>query len=140
MNLKNIIAVSGVSGLMELVSSKPNGLLLMDPITKKTQFYSIRMHQFTPLETVSIYTSMDTVDVTTVFKSMMDNEPTPLSSKVKNEELMSYLQSVLPDYDRDRVHPGDVKKLIKWYLFSKEMGYLTREEEKTDEVENIEEA
>jgi hypothetical protein len=143
MNLKNIIAVSGIPGLLELVSSKSNGLLLMDPIKKTTKFYSIRLHQFTPLETIAIYTMTDTVELKDVFLKMMENEPVGLNTKSTNAELMSYMETLLPEYDRDKVFPRDVKKLVKWYEFSKEMGYLNRTEEQsaiTDEIQTLEDS
>ncbi len=54
MNIKNIVSVSGLSGLYKLVATKTNGLLVADPDTGKTKFCSVRQHQFTPMETVAI--------------------------------------------------------------------------------------
>lgn len=33
------------------------------------------------------------------------------------------MASVLPDYDRDRVHDSDIKKLIQWYNILVNGGY-----------------
>ena len=35
--------------------------------------------------------------------------------KASPEQLREYLAEVLPNFDRDRVHVGDIKKLISWY-------------------------
>jgi hypothetical protein len=136
MNLKNIIAVSGLPNLTMLVSTKNNGLLLKDFKTEKINFYSVRSHQFTPLETVGIYTMTDTVDLKEVFKSIKDKmESHPIVSPKSNpQELSQYFAHILPDFDRDRVYPSDIKKVIKWYKELDELGFLndTNVEIKTD--------
>lgn len=131
MKIKNVVAVSGHSGLMTLVSSRNNGLILKDPVSGKTSFFSVRLHQFTPLETVGIYTMSDTIDLKDVFRIMMEKmaDTPPVSVKASGPELMAYFAGIVPDYDKDRVYPGDVKKVIKWFNNLNEIGYLTASEE-----------
>lgn len=126
MRLKNMIAVSGHPTLMTLVSTRNNGLILKDPSTSKTNFFSVRSHQFTPLETVGIYTMTDTIELKDVFKIMLEkiSDNPPVAPKSSNPELMAYFASILPDFDRDRVYPGDVKKVIKWFNNLNELGLL----------------
>lgn len=136
MKLKNIIAVSGHPTLMKLVSTRNNGLILKDPKTGKTNFFSVRTHQFTPLETVGIYTMMDTIELREVFRRMSEihEEYPPIHPKSTPKELFDYFGKVLEDFDRDRVFPGDIKKIIKWYNNLKELGYLDMEEEDDTKV------
>ncbi len=54
--LDNLVAVSGLPGLFKTAANRPNGLLIENIDTGRTKFASIRKHQFTPLETVGIYT------------------------------------------------------------------------------------
>ncbi len=127
MDIKNIVAVSGLPGLYKLVATKTNGLIVADPDTGKTRFCSVRQHQFTPMETVAIYTEDDTVEIAKVFQSMLDNinevpVPSPNGSHV---ELQKYFAIILPEYDRDRVFHSDMKKVIKWFNYLNERGYLT---------------
>jgi hypothetical protein len=131
MKIKNMIAVSGHPTLMALVSTRNNGLILKDPTTGKTNFFSVRSHQFTPLETVGIYTMTDTVELKEVFTAMMTLSATnpPVSPKAPNGELMTYFATIIPNFDRDRVYPGDVKKVIKWYNSLNALGYLTASDE-----------
>ena len=126
MNLDKMIAVSGESQLMKLVTTKNNGLILLNPITGKTKFYSVRLHQFTPLETVGIYTPTDTVDIKDIFARMKNkmNELAPPSVKSDNKVLMAYFSEIMPEYDRERVYPSDVKKIIRWFGYLNESGYL----------------
>jgi hypothetical protein len=135
MNIKNIIAVSGLSGLYKLVLSKNNGLIVADPDTGKTRFCSIRQHQFTPMETVAIYTEEDTVEIATVFQAMLDQaekNPVP-SANASHTELSKYFAIIIPDYDRERVYHSDMKKVIKWYNYLNERGYLTMPAPEPDE-------
>ena len=61
--------------------------------------------------------------------------------KASAEDLFAYLAEVLPDFDRDRVHASDVKKLISWYNLLVASG-MTDFEEKTEEeaAEDVSEA
>jgi hypothetical protein len=131
MKLEKIIAVSGESQLMKLVTTKNNGLVLQNPITGKVKFYSVRKHQFTPLETVGIYTDTDTADMKTVFGNMIaksTEHPAP-EPKSDHDTLKEWFGHILPEYDRNRVYPGDIKKVIKWYNFLNSHGYLTSSDE-----------
>jgi len=136
MTIDKMVAVSGLPGLYKLVATKSNGLLVADPDSGKTRFCSVRQHQFTPMQTVAIYTETDTVDIKTVFKTMHDmleSSPVPNPNAPQNE-LRSYFAVIIPDYDRDRVYHNDMKKVIKWFLFLNERGIIQElYEEKKDE-------
>ena len=129
--MKDIIAVSGVPGLHKLVNSRNNGLMLEDLDSGKTKFYSVRKHQFTPLETVAIYTMMDTIELSTVFSTMTQkSEELPIvATNASSADLINYFSQILPDYDRDRVYLSDIKKIIKWYIKLDEKGLLISDEE-----------
>ena len=131
MSLKNIVAVSGEQSLFKLVANKNNGLILSNLDTGKTQFFSMRTYQFTPLETVGFYTMSDTIEIADVFKRMSAStvDLPPTTNKTPNEILMTYFEQIVPDYDRDKVHSRDVKKVIKWYLKSQEHNLLGADEE-----------
>ena len=134
MDLKNIIAVSGLPGLFTLVSSRSNGVIVSDMDTGKHRFVSVRKHQFTPLESIAIYTDSDTVELTTVFnsiKSKMHENPI-VSHNATSDEIESYFEIILPDYDRDRVYIKDMKKILKWYTFLEQKGYLNDQSEEEE--------
>lgn len=121
-----MVAVSGLPGLFKLVSTKSNGLLVADPDTGKTRFCSVRQHQFTPMQTVAIYTDTDTIDIKSVFKNMQslsESHPVP-NPNSPQQELRKYFEVIIPDYDRDRVYHSDMKKVIKWFLFLNERGMI----------------
>jgi len=137
MNIKNIVAVSGLPGLFKLAATKTNGLLVSDLDTGKTRFCSVRQHQFTPMETVALYTDTDTTEIRVVFQTMLDKEaelPIP-SPNASHKDLQKYFEVVLPDYDRDKVFHSDMKKVIKWFNFLNERGLLTAEPDASGEEE-----
>lgn len=137
MDLKNIISISGKSGLYNLVTTRDNGLIVEDLETGKRGFISIRKHQFTPLESIGIYTQADVVELADVFKKMQEADekgdiPTPNSS---GQEIIEFFRKIVPDYDEDRVFLSDMKKALKWYAFLAEKGLLKEKPVATDEEE-----
>lgn len=119
MKLDNIISVSGLPGLYNLLASRSNGLLIESLDTRKRQFVSARKHQFTPLISVGIYTYMDTVGLDEVFGRVHKahtTEPLP-DVNDKAENLRAWFKSLVSDHDEDRVHINDIRKVIKWYSF-----------------------
>ena len=137
MNIKNIIAVSGLPGLFRLVSTKTNGLLVADVDSGKTRFCSVRQHQFTPMETVAIYTEDDTIEIAKVFQQMLDkqNELTLPLASASHKDLQKYFEVIIPDYDRDKVFHSDMKKVIKWFNFLNDRGLLTAAPDAVSEAE-----
>ncbi len=136
MNLKDILAVSGMTGLYKLVNTRSNGLLVttLDD-SARTIFCSTRKHQFTPMETVAIYTMSDTIELSTIFERMLDQleENPPASASGSKVEIEDYFSSIVPDYDEDRVYISDMKKVLKWFVILNEKGYLAAEPETEDE-------
>ena len=138
MNLKDLIAVSGISGVFKIAGNRNNGLIIEDLDTGKKKFAPSRRHQFTPLESIAIYTDDDSTALSKVFSNMMDQleDNPPVNPNSKPEELREYFADVLPDFDRDQVSSGDIKKVIKWFIFLNERNLLSQEEvEETKEAE-----
>ncbi|MDX1476638.1 MAG: DUF5606 domain-containing protein [Saprospiraceae bacterium] len=129
MKLDNVLAVSGHPGLYRLVTTRTNGLIVEDFDSGKRNFISLRKHQFTPLESVGIYTYQDVVKLEDIFlkiKGSGDPVPAPNASP---QELHAFLREILPDYDEDRVFLSDIKKLIKWYLFLDQRSLISASDE-----------
>ena len=119
MNLDQILAVSRMPGLYRLVTTRNNGLVIEDMDTGRRTFVSIRKHQFTPLQSVAIYTYGDTTEIQQIFQAMIDQRgqnPVP-SPNDAADELHVYFRKILPDYNEDRVFVSDIKKIIKWFQF-----------------------
>jgi hypothetical protein len=124
MNLENILAVTGMPGLYKLVTTRNNGLIIEDFLSGKRTFISLRKHQFTPLESVGIYTYTDVVDLPEVFEKIQSSDAKLPELSSAASEYHQFLRAVLPEYDEDRVYLSDIKKLVKWYGFLDEQNLL----------------
>lgn len=132
MKLDDLIAVGGLPGLYRMAANRSNGLIVEDLESGKRRFASSRKHQFTPLGSIAIFTDDgESVALAKVFQSMLDQiaDQPPVSTQANSAELFDYFADVLPNYDKDRVYPGDIKKVIKWFNTLHESGLLTDEEE-----------
>ena len=129
MDLENIMAVSGLPGLYKLVSSRSNGLVVSHMDEEKTRFCSVRRHQFSPLETVAIYTYSDSTEIKEIFKTMIEksSDLPYIAANASSADTESYFRAILPEYDEDRVYVSDMKKVIKWFHFLNDRSLLSLE-------------
>lgn len=138
MKIDKLVAVTGMSGIYKVIANRNNGLIVENLDTGKRTFASSRIHQFTPLETVGIYTNDgDTQDIKDVFQTMLDkiDELPPVDPNAGNNTLFEYFAQILPNYDQEKVKSGDVKKVIKWFGFLNERGLLTATDTEGEEEE-----
>jgi hypothetical protein len=138
-DVKHFVAVAGKTGVVKLIAVRPNGLIIEDFDTKKREFSPVRQNQFSPFETISVYTDDETVSLAEVFsimKKQMEDGNTPPTEKSASDELRDYFISIVPSHDREKVHISDIKKIIKWYNFLTVRDLLKEkvEEAKTEEV------
>ena len=66
-----------------------------------------------------MFTDSEDVPLWQVLSNLRNLEEGKVSSlnykKASAKELQDYFAQVLPEFDRDRVHNSDIKKLIQWY-------------------------
>lgn len=132
MKLEKLVAVGGMSGVYRIVANRNNGLIVEDLVTGKRKFASARKHQFSPLKSIAIYTEDgDSVELKVVFQRMLEqiNDNPPVSASARSEELFDYFEDILPNYDRDKVRAGDIKKVLKWFDFLRQHNLLTPDDE-----------
>jgi len=139
MEYNKIIAVTGLPGLYELISSKSDGAIVRSLDDKTTRFVSSRIHNFSHLESIEIYTVRENVNLVDVLKAM-EASPEKLPDEKDNAALKSYFTKVYPELDFARVYSSDLKKMIKWFVVLKANDIeikLTEpgEEEEAEEVE-----
>ena len=115
MEYSKIISVTGLSGLFELVASKADGAVVRSLEDKSTKFVSSRVHNFSHLESIEIFTVKDNSVLADVFKAMKENKEALPDAKADGKVLKSYFEKVFPDLDFDRVYASDMKKIVKWY-------------------------
>ena len=116
---QTILAISGKPGLYKLVSRAKNSLIVetLDDAHKRIPAFAT--DRITSLADIAMFTESDDVPLMTVLASLRDLEGGKPSSvdlkKASPADLQDYFTKVLPEWDRDRVHNSDIKKLIQWY-------------------------
>ena len=109
-----MVSITGMSGLYELVSSKADGGIVKSLEDKSVKFVSNRVHSFSHLESIEVFTVNDNVNLAEVFLAMKaSKEKMPDGTDVKATK--GYFGKVYPAMDLDRVYASDMKKMLKWY-------------------------
>jgi hypothetical protein len=114
MEYSNLVAVTGLSGLFELISSKADGGIVRSLEDKSTKFVSNRMHAFSHLESIEIYTTADNVNLVSIFEAMNASKEKAPAASADAKEIKAYFEKVYPAMDFERVYVSDMKKMIKW--------------------------
>jgi hypothetical protein len=146
MEYREIVAVTGLSGLYQLLTTKSDGAIVRNVADKSTRFISARQHNVTPLESIEVYTTGENVRLQHVFQMMTEHEATitPIDAKTAdNVAIKSYFKSIFPEFDEERVYVSDMKKMLKWYELLKSNDLLRFEEvaeegDETTEAETVE--
>ena len=116
--LKTILAISGKPGLYKLISQAKN-MLIVENIADKKRMPIYASDKVISLGDIAMYTDANEVPLANVLESVKqkeNGEEVKLDyKKASGTELHAFMAEVLPQYDRDRVHSSDIKKLIQWY-------------------------
>ena len=116
--LKTILSISGKPGLFKLVSHGKN-MLIVESLTDKKRVPAYAKDKVISLGDIAIYTNEAEVPLHEVLTSVKNKENGAKvsinTSTAKPEELRTYFAEILPSFDRDRVYPSDIKKLLSWY-------------------------
>lgn len=144
MEYRQIVAVTGLSGLYQLMSTKNDGAIVRSLTDKSVKFVSARIHHITPLESIEIYTTGENVRLHEVLEKIQENdEPVAgLNSKKDDKAAKAYFKTVLPDFDEERVYTSDIRKVLKWYeiLKSNDLLHFEYMKEAVAAMESAEEA
>lgn len=135
-----ILSVSGKPGLYKLVSRAKMNLIVeaLDETHRRVPVFA--SDRVTSLADIAMYTNSDDVPLMNILDSVLRKEEGKVCSlnyrKCSKDELHDYFAEILPDYDRDRVHDSDIKKLLQWYniLVSNGVTNFVEEEEKAEEA------
>lgn len=136
MNLDKILSISGKPGLYELISRSKGGFIVKSLDTDKKTAVSMRQN-ISVLGEIAIFTYDDEIPLYKVFQKMAEKESNQaaIDHKSSSNELKSYFQEVLTEYDEDSVYVSNIKKVILWYNSLIEKGITEFEAEKVQEKE-----
>jgi hypothetical protein len=123
--LNTILSISGKPGLYRLLSQGKN-MLIVESLTDKKRIPAYGNEKIISLADIAMYTDDEEVPLRQVLENMKNKENGGKASidakKASADELRAYLAEVLPNFDRDRVYVGDIKKLVSWYNILIECG------------------
>jgi len=135
MEYNKIISVTGIPGLFELINSKNDGALIRSLEDRSTRFVSSRVHNFSHLESIEVYTTDENVNLVEVFQAMNASaEPLPAEKDAK--AIKAYFEKVFPNMDFERVYNSDMKKMVRWFgiLRSNNIEIKLREQAETEDT------
>ena len=116
---ETILSIAGKPGLYKLVSRAKNNLIVetLDQAHKRMPVFN--SNKIISLADIAIYTEIDDVPLLKVMVAVRDKEQAKACSinykKASGAELREYFAEVLPDFDREKVHDSDIRKLLQWY-------------------------
>ena len=140
MEYSKLVAVTGLPGLFELINSKTDGAIVRSLDDKSTRFISSRIHQFSQLESIEVYTVRDNVNLVDIFQAM-DQAGGKLPDDKDANAVKKYFEKVFPDMDFERVYGSDMKKMVKWFSILKknDIEIKLSEPEEIEDDEEVEE-
>ena len=139
---QTILAISGRPGLFKLVSRGKNNLIVEALDATHRRGPAFATDRITSLSDIAMFTDTDDIPLMDVLENLKTLENGKKASldikKASGDDLREYFGKVLPNFDRDRVHNSDIKKLLQWYNILIENGITDfKEEMKPTEGDNI---
>lgn len=135
MDLSKILSISGMGGLFKVVAQAKSGLIVESLVDKK-RLPVHASNKISILDNISIYVnSGDTIPLADLLKKMFEKQAgqPALDSKSSDDELKKFFESVLPEYDKEKVHTSDIRKAVLWYnLLQKTDIFTLKDEEKKE--------
>lgn len=114
--LREIISITGKPGLFRIISHSQNRLIVEDLQSKK-RFPVSGRDKIVSLGDIAMYTEGDDKplgEILDLLYAAQEGKPVAVK-ELDNAGLAALFESVLPDYDKDRVYPSDIRKLFSWY-------------------------
>ena len=135
---QTILAIAGKPGLYKLVSRGKNNLIVETLDAQHRRVPAFATDRITSLGDIAMFTETDDVplmDVLDNLKKLVDGKKASINEKKATpDELKAYFTKVLPEWDRERVHTSDIKKLISWYNILVDNGITDFKETEKEET------
>jgi Domain of unknown function (DUF5606) len=119
--LKEVANISGKSGLYRILKPTRNGVIVESLDAKKAKEVVGANARVSVLKDVSVYmadhqdSSVPLADIFMAIKAKYNDKVEIQTKSASDSELYDFLGSVAPDFDRTKVYPSDVKKMISWF-------------------------
>ena len=115
--IRTILSIAGKSGLYRLVSQGRN-MLIVESLSTGKRIPAYARDKVMSLGDIAMYTYEDDVplaDVLEMLKAKTDGKPVDLNTVADSAALREFFGEVLTNFDRERVHDSDIRKLLQWY-------------------------
>jgi hypothetical protein len=124
MTIEKLIVVTGKPGIFKIENQSKNGLIVQS-LSDNKKFPILNIHNISGLNDIAIYTYEDEVPLKNVFYNIYkkENGKKTINHKESKKVLEDFLESVLPNYDRERVYPSNIKKIVQWYNLLVDVGF-----------------
>ena len=116
MDLKEILSVSGRPGLFKTIAQTKTGVII-ESLTDGKRIQAFASDKISSLGEISIFTTTEDMPLREVFRLIREKsgeQPAP-DAKSDDQTLKAFFESVVPDYDRERVYTSHIRKLVQWY-------------------------
>jgi len=137
--LKEILSITGKPGLFKVISQGKN-MLVVESLIDGKRMPSYTKDKIVSLGDIAIFTEDAEIPLGQVLENVKAKENGALCSidtKASNDVLRNYMSEVLPEYDRERVYPSDIRKMIVWYnilIKSNITDFLAKEKAEKEKV------
>ena len=130
--LKKILSISGKSGLFKHISQAKNMIIVESLLDGKRQ-PAHSHNRIISLGDITIFTNEDEIPLRNIFVKLQEinNGGKASDEKTPDDELQKLFADTVPNYDRNRVHKSDIRKIFTWYNLLIEKGYSDFSEEET---------
>ena len=135
MDLKDILAISGQPGLHKFVAQSTHGVIVESLQDGKRQNVPPTARVSSMAE-IAVFTAAEDKPLEKILQDIfraLDGKEA-VSHKAPQEEIVAFFAKMVPDYDRERVHVSDMKKIVSWYNTLLAKGLIDLEEPKEEEI------
>ena len=115
-DLQKILSASGYSGLYRYLSQGRQGIIVENLVNGKRSCLPPAA-KVSSLADITIFTSEDDMMLKDVLLKIKEKENGGHSIPAKSapEALIAYFDELIPAYDKNKVFPSHMKKMIDWY-------------------------
>lgn len=123
MSFEKIISIPGLSGLFRMVAQMRNGGFIVESLADSRRIPVSSTQRIIMLKDIAVYTHGDDMPLYKVFKMMKEQDgfASGISSKAEPADLRSAMKKIMPEFDEERVHASDIRKMFIWYNLVKDI-------------------
>ena len=137
-DLKGIIAISGQPGLYKIVAQSKNGIIV-EHLSDQKRTHIQASTRVSNLSEISMFTTTEDKPIESIMGTMFEktNGGPAIDAKGSDAEITTYFETILPDYDKERVYISNIRKLIQWYNTLHATGQLKLKSEASEASETV---